>query len=316
MHLHPRAVPLSGFKWIAALAMLTASGCSSTSTSTPSDASDAAPDGATQNDAPDLAQDGPPLAPREDANGFPPPPNGSTGALCTTATECMGPTPVCRTKSHTGIIYPGGYCSSACDPTKNDPMTGIDPECPSNAGTCVPGATPACLALCTDKAGAEPCRDQYSCFLASNLTAVCLPSSISQCDPTVKGSCPSSDAGTPQTCTSVGIDPVGQCDEACDYFAQSCASIQAGDASAQPRACYANELGEGVCAVPSAMGADGATCVFFTDCAAGLGCRLEGNAGACRPYCGGAGNVACNNGKQCVDSSMTVPKSVAGYCAG
>jgi hypothetical protein len=181
-------------------------------------------------------------------------------------------------------------------------------------GTCIQGTQSSCLALCTEKTADFPCRDGYSCFLATSISAVCLPTSISQCDPTQKGSCPMNDAGAAQTCVQVGLDPVGLCDTACNLFTQNCAP-DVSDAGSTPRACYSNNFGEGVCDV-AGPGGDGAMCQFISDCAAGLGCHVEGQSFVCRPYCGGPGNAACNNGKQCIDFSMTVPKTTLGYCAG
>ncbi len=77
----------------------------------------------------------------------------------------------------------------------------------------------------------------------------------------------------------------------------------------------------------------GQMCALGTDCISGSCinnlCRPLGDGGTpspptdpmahprtCRPYCGGPMNVPCHNGKQCVDLSMTVPKTIVGVCAG
>ena len=241
---------------------------------------------------------------------------GTTGASCAAPSDCLGAIPACRLQSKTGVVYPSGYCSSSCDPARNATTNGVDPECPGSLGTCIATSPPSCLELCTARAqsGGFPCRDQYSCFLATNITAVCLPTSRSECDPTQKGSCPVSDAGAGQTCVSVGLDPVGQCADACDFFTQNCAP-DVTDAGSVPRACYVNNFAEGVCAETTG-GADGTPCEFIGDCAAGLGCHPENSAGVCRPYCGGPMPVGCTNGKQCIDFSSSVPKTVVGVCAG
>jgi hypothetical protein len=253
-------------------------------------------------------------------------PPGTTGTPCTTNADCAGTNGLCRTKSHSGVAYPNGYCSSDCNPANDDPSSGIDPECSGALGTCLGSTAPgACLELCTGRidpsgaAGMFPCRDGYSCFLATDISAVCLPTALSQCDPTQKGSCMPNDAGKGQTCVSVGLDPVGVCDDACDYFAQDCAP-DVTDAGSTPRACYANSFGEGICDIAGA-GTDGQPCAFLGDCAPGLGCHGEGGdggpvMGVCRPYCGGASNKACTNGKACIDLSSTVTMATVGYCAG
>ena len=250
------------------------------------------------------------------------PPSGSTGDPCGDASACQGNTPVCRQLSKAGLVYLGGYCSSSCDLAANNSMSAVNPACPGAQGTCLPdpAAAPtvgACFELCTEKSGAYPCRNNYSCFLASDISAVCLPSSLSQCDPTQKGSCPADDAGARQTCAAVGLDAVGQCNDACDYFTQDCPALQS-DAGMTAQGCFANDFGEGICGSASGTAIDGDSCQFIDDCAPGLGCHPEGatGAGVCRPYCGGPMSKTCTNGKKCVDLSTTVLKSTVGVCAG
>jgi hypothetical protein len=220
---------------------------------------------------------------------------GATGDPCTLASDCTGTTPTCILNVG-GLAYPGGFCSSHCDATKNDPSSEINPACPGT-GTCV---GTSCGVLC----GAGTCRTGYSCFNSAT-AAVCLPTALSQCDPTVAGSC----ADTTTTCDQVGQDPVGQCDPKCDPFAQDCADSSKG--------CFANpQSGVGTCAGPNPNNGDGVPCNFENDCANGLGCYVGGSSPVCRPYCGGPNNVACTNGKTCVDLSATVPQATVGVCGG
>lgn len=257
-------------------------------------------------------------APAPPVDGAVGPAPGTTGAACTAPTDCQGTSPQCRTKTMNGLPYPGGYCTSSCTIAKNDASTGENPDCPGT-GTCLgTGTTGICLALCTAKTGLLPCRDGYSCFSATDVSSVCLPTAASECDPTLKGSCPKDDAGAARTCVPIGPDPVGECDPACDVFAQDCpaAALPDGGAGA-PQNCYANQFGEGLCATQAkSPSPDGTACAYVNDCDKGLACHVEGMAGVCRPYCGGSGNVMCSNGKQCVDLNMTVPKTTVGICGG
>jgi hypothetical protein len=231
-------------------------------------------------------------------------PPGNTGAPCASAAECGGMQPVCLTTQN-GQTWPGGYCSSSCNPVQNDPGSGLNPACPGS-GTCAgQGMMGSCFAPC----GPPPCaRMGYSCF-ATPFNA-CEPTSLSQCDPTVAGKC-----GAGMSCVRIGPDPVGRCDPGCDLFAENCPA----DGQGNPQACYASQdNGEGTCfSLRNPPGSsDGMQCMFLNDCAPGLYCHGEGAFAYCRPYCGGPNNVACTNGKACVDLSAKVPKSVVGLCGG
>ncbi len=265
-----------------------------------------------------------------------PPQGGNSGDPCTKDTDCTGTKPTCLTKAGDGSVWPGGYCTSNCNPNKNDAMTGANPNCPGG-GTCIGQDTMgACEANCTDMKGSMPCtRAGYVCAQG------CEPSSLYECDPTKKigqaGGCPqdggvflpgpapdggNADAGTStysgRVCVRLGADNVGQCTDGCNVFTQNCQP----DAMGNDQACYASDdTGEGVCSAPygNPPGADGDACQYLNGCAAGLGCwsdpKNQNAPGVCRPFCGGPGNAACKNGKTCVDLSMTVMKSAVGSCA-
>lgn len=229
----------------------------------------------------------------------------------------MGTNAQCQTTSPDGVPFPGGYCTSVCDPTHSDPMTTFNTDCPGRS-MCLkppPGSTTTmgmCLEECTAMSGDAACRAGYSCFGFAEGNG-CLPTSESACDPTKPMSCPVSDAGM-STCVAVGPDPVGACFPACDVFAQACGM----DSTGAKQVCYANATGEGFCLAPTGTGGDGAACSFISDCASGLGCYVGSGAGSnvCRPYCGGPMHQQCTNGKQCVGLSATVPASTLGACAG
>jgi hypothetical protein len=247
-------------------------------------------------------------------------PTANTGGSCTSAIDCGGTAPTCITKDSNGIVWPGGYCTSKCNPTKNDPNTGVNVSCPGS-GTCIGyGVTGLCEATCTNMSGTMPCtRMGYSCFQS------CEPSAESECNPTVHGSCPQ-DGGSVhyvvdlgmevragRTCFRIGADDVGACGDSCNPFVQDCGLDQNGD----PQGCYATaDTGEGICVthLPASQG-DGALCNYLNDCDAGFGCHPGGvgMAGTCRAYCGGPNAVTCV-GATCSDLSPTVSAATIGYC--
>jgi hypothetical protein len=239
-------------------------------------------------------------------------PPGATGAPCTFAGECTGLTPICLTKGPDGLTWPYGYCMESCDSTHNDPMTGINPDCPG-IGVCLAfNMEGRCFALCTALSGTMPCRASYSCFetCASGPGCIpfCEPEAESQCNPTVSGSCESG-----MDCVRTGIDNVGVCMQTCDLFRQNC------DQSRGPMACYVvDDTGRGFCEQPFGVqpNGDGGVCLYPNDCRAGLTCFQEGLGSVCRPFCGGPMNVPCSNGKSCVDLSAKVKVAVVGVCGG
>jgi len=227
-------------------------------------------------------------------------PLANTGEPCQAGSDCAGKQPVCVTVDNNGVTWPNGYCTSLCFVDKNDPQSGINPDCPGGQGTCIPGGggEGACETACTAMGGAMPCaRAGYSCFLQG-----CEPTARSQCNPTncTKNACV---AGT--ACFRVGLDPVGECDPVCDPFAQKC---MPGDG------CYPTvDCGAASCVqFLGNSGLDGEPCQYDNLCAPGLTCFK----GFCRPLCGGPNMVVCHNGKACVDLSPTVKASVVGVCAG
>jgi hypothetical protein len=231
-----------------------------------------------------------------------------SGAPCGTGTDCGGDAATCGDPNQ----WPGGYCLSSCDLTRTDPQTGLNPSCPGDDGVCVKTGIMegVCMAGCTARDGAIPCRPGYSCFdrcaLQSPCAHACLPSSVSQCDPTVPGGC---DVG--MVCLRAGRDLVGACATRCDLFAQDCAQTNG------PTGCTVfDDTGAGVCHASEGV-ADGEGCVASSDCLPGLTCFQQLAAfPTCRPFCGGPMNVPCKNGKKCIDFSTAVPLAVVGACAG
>ena len=228
-------------------------------------------------------------------------PSGNTGGPCTKKADCAGTKPFCVIKDANDVPWPGGYCGSGCHLYNNDPTTGINPDCPGGNGTC--RGTPGSSGYCYDACDKGTCKRQgYSCF-----QNYCEPTALSQCNPTVKGSC-----GTDMACIRIGVDNVGECTTACDPFAQLCVGP-----TGNTQGCYASaDTGEGVCSDISGSAFNGDACQGLNGCDSGLGCYWNGTTGVCRPFCGGPNNVACDNGMQCVDSSPTVQKTVIGLCGG
>lgn len=233
-------------------------------------------------------------------------PLGATGAPCNVAIDCDGENPFCVTKSADGASWPLGYCSSSCDPTMDDAQTGDNADCPGG-GICVGmGTTGACYSECTAMGGARPCRDGYACFyeyLTDLAYRYCAAAAESQCDPTVPGSC-----SPGMGCIRTGLDNVGVCETTCDLFAQDCANPS--------EACYVeDDTGRGFCLTSVGELGDGEPCQSIDECQTGLTCFQNGDS-VCRPFCGGPMNVACTNGKGCIDFSTKVKVTVVGVCGG
>jgi hypothetical protein len=228
---------------------------------------------------------------------------GNSGDPCLKAADCGGTKPTCITKDGNGVTWPGGYCTSSCNPANTDQQTGLNTDCPGGAGVCIGNSNPGvCESACTAMNGQMPCtRQGYSCFEG------CEPTAESMCNPTVKGQC-----GQGMSCVRIGADDVGQCAMACSPFTQGCADI-----NGAPAGCYASDdNGEGACSPVYEDNMDGVACSYLNDCHPGLACYDNGNGAVCRPYCGGPNNVACNNGNLCVDLSMSVQKATVGACGG
>jgi hypothetical protein len=225
-----------------------------------------------------------------------------TGSPCGNAIDCAGDDAQCNTGQ-----WPLGYCVSTCDPVLTDAKSGYNPNCPGDHGVCVGGQ---CLAGCTAMDGALPCRADYACYDwcdgANPCAHICMPRWMSECDPAKPDSCLPS-----MVCLRAGLDEVGSCQTPCNLFAQDC------DQTFQPMTCTVlDDSGTGVCNVSKGVIREGSSCVYTSDCVTGLTCFQEGNGGVCRPFCGGPMNVACRNGKGCVDFSTTVKRTVVGVCGG
>jgi hypothetical protein len=232
-----------------------------------------------------------------------------SGAACSTGTDCAGDDATCGDPS----MWPGGYCLASCDISVTDLPTGHNPTCPGDQSVCVRTSTAegACMAGCTAMNGALPCRPGYSCFerceFQSPCAHACLPSSLSQCDPTAPGGC-----GVGMDCLRAGLDVVGACATRCNVFAQDCAQTNG------PMTCTVfDDTGTGVCTPAKGGTAQGGGCVVNSDCLQGLTCFQQLPAyPSCRPFCGGPMNVPCHNGKKCIDFSTALPLAVVGICDG
>ncbi|MSP61123.1 MAG: hypothetical protein EXR72_12415 [Myxococcales bacterium] len=221
-----------------------------------------------------------------------------TGEPCTKATDCAGTKAICITKDTQGVMWPGGYCTSQCNPTKNDPQDDSNAMCPGIATCRGAGTSGGCELLC-DKGS---CRTGYSCF------QTCNPTSLSMCNPTKAGSC-----GANKTCARLGADDVGSCQAACDPLKQGCPM----DANMNDQGCFASaDTGEGLCFAPVTPGGvptkDGDGCKYLNGCSAGSACYMA----MCRAYCGGMMMKACTNGKKCVDLNANVKVAKIGVCGG
>ena len=253
---------------------------------------------------------------------------GCTGDPCTKVADCakgLGPSQgaVCIRPGYPPIIeleWPGGYCTSSCRPARNDPQSGINPDCPGGNATCEGSGTNAwCVTACLMS---SECRAGYACFTVNNLAFGCLPKAISECDPAKAATCPRmcGDGGVPDggspcfenTCLNIGDGTVGECVPGCDIFSNTgCAEND----------CHASDVtGEGICTDPCNTADcqngnyNGACGNFWAVCWGGYGC-LDSR---CRKYCNDA-NVAtqCAPGATCMKLSPTthVPTSVAGLCS-
>jgi hypothetical protein len=246
----------------------------------------------------------------------PPPGNGNTGEPCKQSSDCKGTSATCITTDATGIPWPGGYCSSSCNPEKNDPNTGINPACPGPA-VCYGGVNVgSCLTFCDGSFGMTPCtRAGYSCFFG------CEPTALSECDPTVLASCKqdggvllATDGGqvySGRACVRTGYDLVGICEDGCDPFDQNCPPQ-----NGQPAACYPSyEDGEAAClGIYQGLG-EGQPCSYLTQCDAGLMCFYTVNGATCTRFCGGPNKLPCPNNKACLALAMQIPISKVGVCA-
>ena len=226
--------------------------------------------------------------------------DGNTGSACAKASDCKGVNVEC-TLVRGPYAYLDGYCSAPCDP-KTNTAGAKSATCPGTGAICQP-AGKVCLAGCTNKQGARPCRTGYLCaFVTDDGVGACLPETYSQCDLTKRASCA---AG--KVCMSAGFDPVGECAPGCDLFAQDCT----GGAG-----CYPTAIGEGHCTSVHVQGVDGDACSYTNDCVPGLSCSLEGAKSFCHPLCGGPAKKPCTNGKSCIDLSPSADVSIVGFCAG
>ena len=222
--------------------------------------------------------------------------DNQTGGPCSSTNHCGGTNPVCIQVDGMGTVWPYGYCTSDCNPQRNDHFDRTNNACPGGNATCEgTGAQGRCLVLCAATPPPAFCAvvPGYACF-----TDVCLPSTLSECATGDGGCAPASaDAGgdgKAQVCAATGGNGVGICRPACDVIEQNCASGSQ---------CYFTVINHvAYCdAPPSEPGVDeGAPCGYVNGCKKGLICYFSGNQnGVCSAPCGGDKKVVCTGGKGC-----------------
>lgn len=205
------------------------------------------------------------------------------------------------------VVWPGGYCSSYCRIERNDPDTGINPDCPGGSGSCEQlrgdgGAEGQCLLQCFTERYRRYCdfeRFQYRCG-SPGRRPLCLPATVEkrECDGRKRGSC-----GPGRTCV-VDVDDVfqidTQCERACDPI------LPPADCN-----CQRTEIGEGFCLPPvdyfkpykpgeRCFGGNGPY-----PCTSGYGCTFDTRLPSplhCRRYCTRDGDRSqCGPCGACVD---------------
>jgi hypothetical protein len=154
-------------------------------------------------------------------------PPGSLGLPCTKDTDCTaGVMPSCWEQEVLdepgNVPTPNGYCTSSC--TTNS-------DCGSE-GTCatVSGSMQYCLESCTN---ATTCRDpSYACWVLSNTSGYCWPSTLLTCNPTVgTGQCMLDNNGVPAAggCIRRTFEDLGQCQQTCALGPGTCPVLGNGD---------------------------------------------------------------------------------------
>jgi hypothetical protein len=236
--------------------------------------------------------------------------NGNTGAVCRVDKDCKaGPNMQagkCVFKLNVNgnmIDFPGGYCTSACDPGGNT-VGGQNIQCPGGNGTCLDlGGDNMCVTLCSNTAN---CRNCYACFIANDSGYGCLPGSLSQCNPSVPNSCPFAN-GKPQTCADQGQGDVGTCALTCDPFLnKGCPNGKECHISAINGLGYCTKTGN----VNNFMPGDPCI-VFANDCPGGYGCNM----GSCWKYCNDANRpMQCGMAYKCQPFPGMLDTMTVGIC--
>ncbi len=99
------------------------------------------------------------------------------GSSCSAASACTGN----NTLTTLGTLSAaGGYCTNQPCANNND--------CSSNS-FCPGGGANYCMGLCTDKDQCQAVNANNRCFYYNSTYDACLPSVLSECDPTLGSSC-------------------------------------------------------------------------------------------------------------------------------
>lgn len=237
-------------------------------------------------------------------------PPGSLGFPCAAPTDChVGASPACWMQQILdlpgNLPTPGGYCTANCT---------TDADC-GGQGTCTQVATVngsavlSCLASCSN---ANTCRHpDYACWVLSNTTGYCWPSTRLLCNPTSgTGQC---DGVTPkQACIRRAFEDLGECRTECALGPGTCPAL--GDGTKQ-HCVYINATqdtnglptrdkykGTACFEVYPDARQENAACSYFDECMDGLQCNLTASGDKkCHTLCvvGLAG--ACTDPLKCKD---------------
>ncbi|MEW5855673.1 MAG: hypothetical protein AB2A00_43260, partial [Myxococcota bacterium] len=185
-----------------------------------------------------------------------------------------------------GAVATGATCNAA----PGDPIgtciilgctAGTD-DCGGTGTTCQgSGNQTLCIATC-DLQTEGGCGPETACVNYQE-GPLCTPLAIAEC--VVDD--PNRACGEGQVCQAVGTDGFGQCAAGCDVWTQNCGENQA---------CYPMQNADPSCA-PTQGKAEGESCVYINECAAGLLCVNTGAGGSCLPICNE--EHACPDARQC-----------------
>lgn len=144
-------------------------------------------------------------------------------------------------------------------------------NCGGENTKCINIGQPVCLTTCSVGGGDGQCGSGAAC-VNFNGGAACFALSQAEC---VSTRTPTG-CGAGEVCQDVGTDGFGKCGAGCDLYEQNCADAEG---------CYPSLSGAPACA--STRGAaEGASCEYLNDCAAGMMC-VGSNAtdGTCHKFC-------------------------------
>ncbi len=235
------------------------------------------------------------------------PASGNVGAACAADMDCTGVADTCLSDPQ---IFPGGYCTAACDPAVTD-------SCPTGS-MCQDfgGGQTFCVLTCDPAVATRQCngRQGYGCSTDFQLSGVCLAGCVDQtdcgtglmCDPTGgdfgAGSCFTPGASVGAMCAADTECPMGafcQAEEFGGWPAGAC--LLPGCDLAANTGCTGDAQCIGLTGFfgpPQGYCIDG--CVTSSDCRAGYTCAASG-ATPDRHYCapGCTTDAQCGGGRVC-----------------